>query len=40
MQPTNRDFKQSALSVIAIEQQAIADLSQYIVKAFIDAANV
>jgi arabinose-5-phosphate isomerase len=39
MQPTNRDFKQSALSVIAIEQQAIADLSQYIDQSFIDACE-
>jgi arabinose-5-phosphate isomerase len=39
MQPINRDFKQSALSVIAIEQQAIADLSQYIDQSFVDACE-
>jgi arabinose-5-phosphate isomerase len=39
MQVTNRDFKQSALSVIAIEQQAIADLSQYIDQNFVAACE-
>tara|TARA_R110002167_G_scaffold8206_13_gene38153 strand:- start:11296 stop:12273 length:978 start_codon:yes stop_codon:yes gene_type:complete len=39
MQATNRDFKQSALSVIAIEQQAIADLSQYIDQNFVAACE-
>jgi arabinose-5-phosphate isomerase len=40
MQPINRDFKKSALSVIAIEQQAIADLSQYIDQNFVDACEL
>jgi arabinose-5-phosphate isomerase len=39
MQPINRDFKQSALSVIAIEQQAIAGLSQYIDNNFVSACE-
>lgn len=39
MQPIDRDFKQSALRVIAIEQQAIADLTQYIDHNFIAACE-
>lgn len=39
MQTTNRDFKQSALSVIAIEQQAIAGLNEFIDHTFVDACE-
>ncbi|MGO4893293.1 KpsF/GutQ family sugar-phosphate isomerase [Flavobacterium sp. W21_SRS_FM6] len=39
MQKTNLNFKQSALRVINIEQQAIADLSQYIDENFVAACE-
>ncbi|MDP5041542.1 MAG: SIS domain-containing protein, partial [Paraglaciecola sp.] len=39
MQKTNLNFKQSALRVINIEQQAISDLSQYIDENFVAACE-
>ena len=40
MTQQNRDFKQSALSVIAIEQQAISELTQYIDHNFVAACEL
>ena len=40
MNQQNRDFKQSALSVIAIEQQAISELTQYIDDTFVAACEL
>jgi arabinose-5-phosphate isomerase len=40
MNQQNRDFKQSALSVIAIEQQAIGELTQYIDDNFVAACEL
>ena len=40
MKQQNRDFKQSALSVIAIEQQAIGELTQYIDDNFVAACEL